>query len=267
MAARLRIASWNVNSLRVRLQHVLDWLDATTTDILGLQETKVTDDAFPTEAFAEAGYDCVYSGQKTYNGVALVSRRDTVTERLGPPRDTLTDLPGADDPARRVLVASYGQWRIANLYVPNGQSVGAPKYDYKLDWLALLADFVRDESARHERLVVLGDFNIAPEDRDVHDPELWRGKILCSDAERDALAAVMAPGLVDTFRAFEEDGGIFSWWDYRAAAFRRNRGLRIDLILASPGAAADLAAAHIDPAPRRLERPSDHTPTVAEFTI
>ena len=264
MTGTLKIASWNVNSLRVRLPHVLNWLAATQTDILGVQETKVADADFPGAALAEAGYDSVFAGQKTYNGVALFARRGSVT---GPASDVLTDLPGLDDPQRRVLVCSYGGWRIVNLYVPNGQSVGSDKYAYKLDWLAKLRVFLRDQLQQHARLIVMGDFNIAPQDRDVYDADAWRGKVLCSDDERAALDAILALGFEDSLRRYEDGSGLYSWWDYRAAAFRRDHGLRIDLLLASAAAAAKLESAHIDREPRGWERPSDHAPTVAEFTL
>lgn len=253
----LRIASWNVNSLKVRLPHVLDWLATVQPDVLGLQETKTVDADFPAEALREAGYAVAYSGQKTYNGVALLSRT--------PAEDVVTDLPGLADPQRRVLGATVGDLRVLNLYVPNGQEVGTDKYAYKLDWLEKLATCVEAELERHPKLVVMGDFNIAPDDRDVHDPQAWRGKILCSEPERAAFARLLALGLVDTFRLFEQPPATFSWWDYRAAGFRRNLGLRIDHVLASPALAGRCTASRVDVAPRRLERPSDHAPAIAEF--
>lgn len=264
---RLTVASWNVNSLKVRLPQVLDWLKVTGTDILGLQETKLVDALFPLEAINDAGYDVVYSGQKTYNGVALLARRNSVTSRLGPASELVTDLPGIDDPQRRVIAATYGDWRIVNLYVPNGQSLDSDKFTYKLRWLEALRQLVSVEINTYTKLLVMGDFNIAPEDRDVHDPKAWEGSVLCSAPERDALAQLLRLGLVDSFRQFEQNEQIYSWWDYRAAGFRRNRGLRIDLILANTGAAAALRGARVDPGPRALERPSDHAPTVAEFTV
>jgi exodeoxyribonuclease-3 len=255
----LKIASWNVNSLRVRLGHVLDWLDAQQPDVLGLQETKLQDPDFPLEAFELAGYHAQYSGQKTYNGVALLSRE--------PASDPITDLPGITDPQRRVLGATVGPIRVLNLYVPNGQAVGSEKYAYKLDWLAQLARHLEQELRSHKRLLVMGDFNIAPEDRDVHDPAAWAGKILCSDAERAALGRLLGLGLVDSFRRFDQPGNTFSWWDYRAAGFRRNRGLRIDLLLASRALAEACRSSTVDVEPRKLERPSDHAPVVAEFDL
>lgn len=255
----LKIATWNVNSLNVRLPQVLDWLRDQQPDILALQETKVTDDGFPALDMANAGYRAVFSGQRTYNGVALLSRL--------PASDIVTDLPGSDDPQRRVLGAMVGGARVINLYIPNGQAVGSDKYAYKLDWLDRLADWMADELAWHSQLVVLGDFNIAPEDRDVHDPLAWTGQILCSEPERAAFRRLLDFGLQDTFRLFPQEDRAFSWWDYRAAAFRRNLGLRIDHILASPALAATCIACRVDKTPRRLERPSDHAPVIAEFAI
>ncbi len=255
----MKIASWNVNSLRVRLQHVLDWLASANADVRAIQETKTKDPDFPVDAFAEAGFEVAFAGQPTYNGVAIVARKPIDAQ--------ITDLDSFDDEQRRVLGATIGSVRVLNLYVPNGQSVESEKYQYKLSWLDALHSHLERELATHEHCVVLGDFNIAPEDRDVHDPEQWRGKVLCSDLEREALDNILKLGFVDTFRMFEESDGQFSWWDYRAAAFRRNLGLRIDLILASKSLASTCTAAAIDVEPRRLERPSDHTPVIAEFDI
>ncbi|ACL71112.1 exodeoxyribonuclease III [Thioalkalivibrio sulfidiphilus] len=253
----MKIATWNVNSLKVRLPQVLDWLAAQQPDVLALQETKLTDDAFPVEAIREAGYHCVYSGQKTYNGVAILARHELL--------DPLTDIDGLDDPQRRILAATVDGVRVINLYVVNGSEVGSEKYAYKLDWLGKVTGFIAGEMKRHEKLVVLGDFNIAPEDRDVHDPEAWHEKILCSTPEREALKKILDLGLSDCFRRFEQPEQSFSWWDYRAAGFRRNLGLRIDLILSSPALTETCTACIIDVEPRRLERPSDHAPVVAEF--
>ena len=255
----MRIASWNVNSLRVRLPHVLDWLAARRPEVLGLQETKLTDDAFPLDELKAAGYEAVFSGQKTYNGVALLSRE--------PASDVIRDLGGLEDPQRRVLGATVGGVRILNLYVPNGQAVGTDKYEYKLNWLSYLKRQLEKELASHERVVVMGDFNIAPDDRDVHDPEEWRGKVLCSEPERSALGALLNLGLQDTFRLFDQPEASFSWWDYRAAGFRRNRGLRIDLVLASGPLSACCTGSSVDLEPRRLERPSDHAPVFADFAL
>ena len=254
-----KIATWNVNSLKVRLGHVLDWLAAEKPDVLALQETKTVDENFPVEQIEAAGYQAAFAGQKTYNGVATLS--------LAPSEEIVTDLPGLEDPQRRILASTIGGVRVLDVYVPNGSEVGSEKYAYKLDWLEKLRDFVSAELSRHPRLVVLGDFNIAPEDRDVHDPEAWRGKILCSDPERFALGALLDLGLSDLFRRFDQEERLFSWWDYRMMGFRRNHGLRIDLILGSKALAEACTSCRIDKEPRRLERPSDHTPVVAEFDL
>ena len=255
----MKIATWNVNSLRVRLPQVLDWLAAEQPDILALQETKLRDQDFPADAVRQAGYQATCSGQKTYNGVAVLAR--------GPMLDVVTDLPAFEDPQRRVLGMTYGNLRLLNLYVPNGQAVGSDKYEYKLAWLGKLASYSEQQLREHEHLVVLGDFNIAPEDRDVYAPEEWQGMILCSEPERAGYRRLLDLGLCDTFRRFEEDTGLFSWWDYRAAAFRRNRGLRIDHILASHALCDRCTECRIDKKPRGLERPSDHAPVVATFEL
>jgi exodeoxyribonuclease-3 len=253
----MKIASWNVNSLTVRLPHVLDWLATNQPDILGLQETKTVDEKFPVAEIAAAGYLVVYAGQKTYNGVAVLSKQEA--------SETVTDIPGLDDHQRRVMGVTVGGIRFLNLYVPNGSEVGSEKYDYKLGWLASLAEYVKAQLAEHPNLIIAGDFNIAPDDRDVYDPEAWREQILCSTPEREAFQRITALGMSDTFRLFEQEEKIFSWWDYRAAGFRRNLGLRIDLILASAALRDRCISAYVDKAPRKLERPSDHAPVVAEF--
>lgn len=253
----MKIASWNVNSLKVRLPQVLDWLAANEPDVLGLQETKLGDEQFPAGAFADAGWQVRYSGQKTYNGVALVTRR--------PVTELVAALPGTEDPQRRILGATVDGIRVYNLYVPNGSEVGSDKYAYKLDWLDRLAGHLQAELEQHPRLVAMGDFNIAPAGADVYDPEALAGQIHCSEPERAALAGLLSLGLEDTFRRFEQPAGTYSWWDYRAAAFRRNRGLRIDLILASSPLAQRCRRSVVDIAPRRNERPSDHAPVLAEF--
>ena len=254
----MKIASWNVNSIRVRQQHVLDWLDAQRPDVLGLQELKMTTEEFPADDYRAAGYYPVAYGQKTYNGVALLSR--------GEPADVIEGIPGFPDEQRRAIAATFGDIRVVNLYVPNGQSVGSEKYEYKLNWLDALRDHLASDLQRYPNMVVMGDFNIAPDDRDVHDPEEWHERILCSTPERERLRAIEALGFVDSFRLFEQPEATFSWWDYRAAAFRRKRGLRIDLLLASAELASRCTASTIDPEPRKLERPSDHAPAFAEFS-
>jgi exodeoxyribonuclease-3 len=253
----MKIATWNVNSLKVRLPHLRQWLAEAAPDVVALQETKTEDANFPADEIAAMGYRCAFSGQKTYNGVALLAREA--------PRDIVTDIPGLDDPQRRILVATVGDVRVTNLYVVNGQEVGSEKYAYKLDWLAKVRAFLAEEIRRHPNLVVLGDFNIAPDDRDVHDPAAWRDQILCSTPERDALKAMLDLGLHDSFRLFNDEAGHFSWWDYRQAAFRRNLGLRIDLILASNALRAHCRGSVIDRTPRTWERPSDHAPAVLEL--
>ena len=253
----MKIATWNVNSMNVRLPHVLEWLQNHEPDVLVLQEIKQLTEKFPTEALREIGYHSIASGQKTYNGVAVISK--------SPPSDPVTDFPGFDDPQRRILASTIDDVRVVDLYVPNGSEVGSEKYDYKLGWLAALQGFLEDELAKHENLVVLGDFNIAPADADVYDPEKWGEAILCSPKERDALSRLIDLGLTDVFRKFDQAEGTFSWWDYRAAGFRRNAGLRIDLILASDSMASRCNASYVDKEPRAWERPSDHAPVVAEF--
>ena len=252
-----RIASWNVNSLRVRLEQVSEWLQRVDPDVLGLQETKLTNDNFPKGVFEDLGYETVFSGQPTYNGVALISRQ--------PAQDVVTALDDFPDEEKRVLAATFGDLRIFNLYVPNGRSVDSEKYEYKLEWLQALCSQLRKELRDHKQVVAMGDFNIAPEDRDVHDPKAWQGKVLCSPNERRALAEILSTGYKDTFRLFDQSEQSFSWWDYRAGAFRRNMGLRIDLILASDALSARCTASFVDVEPRKLERPSDHTPVLAEF--
>ena len=253
------IASWNVNSLKVRLPQVLQWLESNEPDVLALQETKLQDESFPVQAFHEMGYRVVFSGQKTYNGVAIVSRKQAQALH--------TALPGFADPQKRVLCALVDEVCVLNLYVPNGSEVGSDKYAYKLDWLARLHDFAGELLQRHDKLILLGDFNITPTDADVHDPEKWRDKILCSRPERDALSGLLARGLTDTFRLFEQERDSFSWWDYRAGDFAHNRGLRIDLVLASNALSRCCADSWIDILPRQQQRPSDHTPVVAEFRL
>ncbi len=255
----MKIATWNVNSLKVRLPQVLEWLDAHAPDVLVLQEIKQVTEMFPADAFTAAGYRGIASGQKTYNGVAVVSKNEAA--------DPVTDFPGFEDPQRRILAATIDGVRVVNLYVPNGSEVGSEKYDYKLGWLAALHGFLESEIARHRELVVLGDFNIAPADEDVYDAEKWGDAILCSPKERAALQAVLDLGLTDVFRNFEQPEKTFSWWDYRAAGFRRNAGLRIDLILTSVAMTERCDGSYVDKEPRGWERPSDHAPVVAEFSL
>lgn len=251
----IKLASWNVNSLKVRLDQVMDWLNASQVDILALQETKLVDEQFPLQVFKEQGFEVAFSGQKTYNGVALISR--------SPLTDLVMDIPHFADPQRRVLAATIAGIRVINVYVPNGSHLGSDKYDYKLAWLAKTRDFIQQQLQQYPRLAVVGDFNIAPEDCDVHDPLAWEGSVLVSALERQALADIIALGLVDSFRHFTPQEKVYSWWDYRGGSFRRNLGLRIDLILLSKALHQDCVSCQIDPLPRKSERPSDHAPVLA----
>lgn len=253
----MKIATWNVNSLRVRLPHVLSWLETQRVDVLGIQETKLTDADFPGDALRAAGYYWLHNGQKTYNGVALLSRSE--------PQDVQLNLPNFADEQKRVIAATIDGVRVVNVYVPNGQAVGSDKYEYKLRWLDALREYLAAELQRYPRLAVTGDYNIAPTDVDVHDPAAWVGQVLCSEAERERLRALLALGLRDSFRLFTQAPASYTWWDYRQAAFRRNLGLRIDHILASEALAADCRSCVVDLEPRRLERPSDHAPVIAEY--
>ena len=249
----MKIASWNVNSLNVRLPHLQQWLQDFAPDVVGLQETKLEDHKFPEDALLAAGYRSAFVGQKTYNGVAILARHPIGDVQLG--------IPGFDDAQARAIAATVNGVRIVNLYVVNGQDIGTDKYAYKLRWLDAVHAWVADELQRHPKLVVLGDFNIAPDDRDVHDPMVWNDDhILTSTAERGALRGLLELGLHDAFRLHHDDAGIFSWWDYRQAAFRRDLGLRIDLTLVSDALKADAIQAGIDRTPRTWERASDHTP-------
>lgn len=249
----MKIASWNVNSLNVRLPHLQQWLADFAPDVVGIQETKLEDHKFPDTALLEAGYRSVFAGQKTYNGVALLSRQ--------PAQDVQIGIPGFEDAQRRVIAGTVGGVRIINLYVVNGQDVGTEKYGYKLRWLEAVREWVRSELAIYPKLVVLGDFNIAPDARDVHDPAVWNEQhILTSAAEREALRALLDLGLHDAFRLHHQEAGVFSWWDYRAAGFRRDLGLRIDLTLVSDALKAEAIDAGIDREPRSWDRPSDHAP-------
>lgn len=251
-----KLASWNVNSLKVRLDQVLEWLDSCQVDVLAMQETKVLDEHFPTMAFINRGYHVVFAGQKTYNGVAIVSRKPLI--------DTMTDIPDLEDPQRRILATTVAGIRLINLYVPNGSELISEKYQYKLDWLKKVTSFIHQQLIVYPKLAVVGDFNIAPEDRDVHDPAQWVGCVLVSPAERQAFFELLGLELHDSFRNFEQEEK-FSWWDYRAAGFRRNRGLRIDHILLSNQLNVLCRKAGIDKEPRKVERPSDHAPVWVEL--
>ena len=253
----MKLATWNVNSLRVRLGQLLEWLAAGHPDVVCLQETKLADTDFPVAPIEEAGYRVIYSGEKTYNGVAILSRRKAGMVEA--------DVAGLGDTQKRLITATYGSIRVINVYVPNGQQVGSEKFAYKLQWLERLAQYIAEQLKHHPKLVLAGDFNIAPEGRDVHDPQLWEGSVLFSEKERQAFRALLNAGLVDVFRNFEQPVHGYTWWDYRAGAFRRDLGLRIDHILCSEALSARCRGCTIDRAPRGWERPSDHAPVVASF--
>jgi exodeoxyribonuclease III len=254
----MRLATWNVNSLKVRLPHLLDWLARARPDVACLQETKTEDANFPRAELQTAGYQAVYCGQKAYNGVAILARAQ--------PREVQHGIPHFPDDPKRVIAACVGDLRVVCLYAPNGQAVGSDKYQYKLRWYDALATWLKEELRHHRNLSVVGDLNVAPEDRDVHDPKRWAGQIHVSEPERAAMRRLVEElGLSDAFRLFEQPDQEFSWWDYRLAAFQRNWGLRIDHILLSPELAKRGLACTIDKSPRRLERPSDHAPVIAEL--
>jgi len=254
----MKLATWNVNSLSVRLPQLLDWLAAQQPDVLVLQETKLTDDKFPHAEIAAAGWQAVWHGQKTYNGVALLARST--------PLDVVKNIPGMDDPQARTIAATVAGVRVIGAYFPNGQAPGSEKFAYKMAWLDALRAWVQDELTRHSRLVLMGDYNIAPDDRDVFDPVAWAGQIHCTDEERGHFQGLCGLGLVDAFRLFEQAPRTWSWWDYRNLAFRKNQGLRIDHILVSRSLQSTVAACQVDKAPRKNERPSDHAPVWVELT-
>lgn len=255
----MKIATWNVNSLNVRLPQVINWLAANPVDALCLQETKLTDDKFPAAALAEVGYQSVFTGQKTYNGVAILSRT-TAT-------DVVKNICNHTDDQQRVITATVNGIRLICAYIPNGQALDSDKYIYKLGWLTALEAMLKDELARYPRLALLGDYNIAPEDRDVHDPAAWEGQILVSDKERAAMQRLVELGLHDAFRLFEQPEKTFSWWDYRQLGFQKNRGLRIDHILLSSSLRDVCSACTIDRLPRKNPQPSDHAPVIATLDI
>ncbi len=256
----MKIATWNVNSLKMRLNHVLEWLTQTQADILCLQELKMVDELFPIEAIRDLGYDALWCGQKTYNGVAILYKTDSCAG----PKDIVKNIPGFDDEQKRLIAADFstaaGDLRIVCGYFPNGSEVGSEKFTYKLKWLAALTDWLRDELLSHPQLALLGDFNIAPDDRDVWDPKSWEGNILVSPEERQAFSDLLKLGLWDSFRLFEQPEKRFTWWDYRMLGFQKNHGLRIDHILVSEALKTKIKTADIDKAPRKWTKPSDHTP-------
>lgn len=255
----MKIATWNVNSLRVRLPHVLAWLAEHKPDILALQELKMPSDDFPLDVLLQAGYHAAVFGQKTYNGVAVLARTDALT-------DIQCGIPQFQDEQSRVVAVTYHGVRVINVYVPNGESVDSPKYHYKLTWFEALTRYLREELATHQQLVLLGDFNIAPTDIDVHDPKRWTGKVLCSDKERAEFSAIISMGLHDVFRTLFPEKQEYSWWDYRLEAYKRKWGLRIDHILATKKMMAACQTCVIDEVPRTWERPSDHAPVLAVFS-
>jgi exodeoxyribonuclease-3 len=253
------IATWNVNSLKVRMPVLLDFLARHRPDAVALQETKLADDQFPTLELAAAGYQVVYAGQKTYNGVAILAKDRPDACAYG--------LPDFADEQKRVIAATVNGVRVIDLYVPNGQSVGSEKYAYKLTWLAALERWLGEQLLEHEKIVVLGDFNIAPQDEDVFDPWEWEGRVLFSEPEKAAFARLLALGFVDGFRQFPHPPKTFTWWDYRLNGFKRNRGLRIDHVLVSPALVPKLKGAMVDVAPRTLDKPSDHAPVLLTIDL
>lgn len=256
----MKLATWNVNSLKVRLPHLLQWLEANPVDVLCLQETKLEDEKFPLAEINAAGYQAAFSGQKTYNGVAILSRH--------PISDVIRNNPRFEDQQQRILSATVEGMRIVCAYVPNGQEVGSEKYLYKLAWLASLREWLAEELRKHadQGLAILGDYNIAPEDRDVHDPAAWEGMVHCSPKEREALAGLIGLGLTDSFRLFEQPEKSYSWWDYRMLGYQKNKGLRIDHILLSEALARRCVACSIDRVPRKWKQPSDHAPVIATLS-
>jgi exodeoxyribonuclease-3 len=253
----VKLATWNVNSLNVRLPHVLDWLSDNPVDVLCLQETKQEDSKFPYEGLKNAGYYAIHSGQKTYNGVAILSTHEMTEVEHG--------ISGFEDEQKRVISATINDVRVVCVYIVNGQAVDSEKYEYKMRWLKALNTWLADELQKYPNLVLLGDYNIAPEDRDCHDPAAWEGQVLVSPAEREAFQKLLQLGLHDSFRLFDQAEKSFSWWDYRMMGFRRNFGMRIDHILVSDALKGSCSSAFIDKSPRKLERPSDHTPVVLEL--
>ncbi|MEI7293636.1 exodeoxyribonuclease III [Paraburkholderia tropica] len=259
----MKIATWNVNSLKVRLQHVIDWLGESKVDVLCLQELKLTDDKYPRAELEAHGYRSWFTGQKTYNGVAILVRDGLNVDESS----VVRNIPGFEDPQQRVVAVTVEGTRIVCAYFPNGQAPGSEKFAYKLDWLNAMHDWLAAEMQQYPKLALLGDYNIAPEDRDVHDPKAWEGQNLVSPEERAQFQRLIALGFVDAFRQFEQPEKLFTWWDYRMFAFRRNAGLRIDHILLSPALATTLIACEVDKVPRKWEQPSDHTPVIAEVTL
>jgi exodeoxyribonuclease-3 len=254
----MKIASWNVNGIRARIDHVVAWIKENQPDVLALQETKVMDEMFPHEPFEAISYAVEAFGQKSYNGVANITKNTS--------DDTSKGMAGFNDPQTRVISTTHDGIRVVNVYVPNGQAIGTEKFLYKLEWLSHLKNMLENDLKEYPKMIVLGDFNIAPRDEDIHDPNEWADKILCSDQERSAFEEILSLGFHDSFRLFEKGSGFYSWWDYRAAAYRRGLGLRIDLLLASDELKSACKKGYIDEKPRALEKPSDHTPVVIEIS-
>jgi exodeoxyribonuclease-3 len=259
----MKLATWNINSLKVRLPQVLEWLSVAEPDFVGLQELKLDQDKFPIDAIKEAGYEAVWLGQKTYNGVAILSKTAG--------REVVLNMPGDDDPQKRFIAATYdtpqGPLRFVNVYCPNGQSLESEKYPYKLAWFERLTHWLEQELKSHPNLAIVGDYNIAPADEDVHDPKRWKNQVLVSEPERAAFERLLALGLTDSFRMFDQPEKSFSWWDYRLNAYKRNAGLRIDHVLLSKALADRCHGCVVDRAPRENEQPSDHAPVVATISV
>lgn len=253
----LKVATWNINSVRMRTEQIVPWLAQERPDLVALQETKVPDAEFPADVFLAAGYQPLYAGQKSYNGVAILSR--------GTGTELATEVPGLNDPQRRMLAGVFDKITLVNVYVPNGFEVGSDRYAYKLEWLQHFTLYAASLVRSGNDVIILGDFNIAPEDRDVYDPVAWEGNVLVSPPERERLQRLSALGLTDVFRLFRQDAGFYSWWDYRAGSYRRNHGLRIDLILASESLVSRCIDCRIDKELRGQPKPSDHAPVIAEF--
>lgn len=258
---KFKVATWNVNSLRIRLTDLIEWLSIHQPDIMAIQETKLQDHAFPIKELNEAGYHVIFSGQKTYNGVAMLTKSGNDFSEV------ITDLPELNDPQRRILCVNWHGIKFLNLYVPNGQSLDSEKYTYKLNWLEKVYNYLQEQILVHNKIIVLGDFNIAPHSADVANPELWEGGVIVSESERKAFKKITDLGLQDTFRLFDQPAETYSWWDYRAASFQRNHGLRIDLILASKELAKKCLSCNIDIEARKAVRPSDHAPVMAFFDL
>ena len=253
----MKISTWNVNSVRARLPHIVKWLEAVQPDVLALQETKAQDHDFPVFDINAAGYEVIFTGQKSYNGVAILSKKKAV--------DVITDIPTIKSEQKRIIGATFADIRVLNLYVPNGTEAGCDKYYAKLEWLKNLCDFLKKDIKKHEKYLIVGDFNIAPDDRDVYDPKAWEGHVLVTPKERAVLKEILDIGFFDVFRKFEQPAGSYSWFDYRHNMFLRKKGLRIDLMLASAILSKKCIKCDIDITPRGWERPSDHTPVVVEF--